>query len=110
MSSERQHLITGLCHAALERHPSDRASFLRDACADDEALRREVESLLGYEAAGTGFLEPPALAELARVMTGTAEPRSDLSGRRLGGFQIEGLLGSGGMGDVYQARDVTLGR
>jgi serine/threonine protein kinase len=110
MSIERQHLITGLCHAALERNPSDRASFLREACADDEALRQEVESLLGYAASGAEFLERPAIEELAHVVTGTVESRADLTGRRLGAYQIDRLLGSGGMGDVYRARDTTLGR
>jgi hypothetical protein len=60
MSEDRPRQITELCHAALERNASDRAAFLRDACAGDEALRQEVESLLRDENAGDRFLERPA--------------------------------------------------
>ena len=60
MSADRQRRITELCHAALERDASDRAAFLRDACAGDEALQREVESLLRYDDADQ-FLERPAV-------------------------------------------------
>ena len=55
MSADRQRQITELCHAALERNASDRAAFLREACAGDEALRQEVESLLRYEDAADRF-------------------------------------------------------
>ena len=55
MSADRQRRITELCHAALERNASDRAAFLREACAGDQALRREVESLLKHVGAS---LEP----------------------------------------------------
>ena len=55
MSADRQRQITELCHAALERNASDRAAFLREACAGDEALREEVESLLRYEDAARPF-------------------------------------------------------
>ena len=54
MSADRQRRITELCHAALERNASDRAAFLREACAGDEGLRQEVESLLRYEGTGAG--------------------------------------------------------
>jgi Tol biopolymer transport system component len=109
MSADRQRLITHLCHAALERNASDRAAFLREACAGDEALRQEVESLLRYEDAGGRFMERPAVEEVARL---GSDPESsvDLTGRRLGVYQIEARIGAGGMGDVYRARDTKLGR
>ena len=110
MSRERQRLITGLCHAALERTPSERAAFLRHACADDEALRQEIESLLRHGDDAAGFLERPAIEEVARIVSGTSQSNADLAGRRLGIYQIDALIGSGGMGEVYRARDTALGR
>ena len=110
MSADRQRQITELCHAALERNASDRAAFLREACAGDEALRQEVESLLRYEDAGDQFLERPAVEEVARLVTNRPESIVDLQGRRLGVYQIEARIGAGGMGEVYRARDTKLGR
>ena len=110
MSADRQRQITQLCHAALERSASDRAAFLREACAGDEALRQEVESLLRYEDAGDQFLERPAVEEVARLVTNPPESIVDFQGRRVGVYQIEARIGAGGMGDVYRARDTKLGR
>jgi serine/threonine protein kinase/Tol biopolymer transport system component len=110
MSDDRQRLITDLLHAALERNASERAAFLREACAGDEALRHHVESLLGYEDAIDGFLERPAVEEVAQLVRDHAEPNVDLAGRRLGVYQIEARIGAGGMGEVYRARDTRLGR
>src|SRR6266540_5048433 len=110
MSASRQRQITELCHAALERNASDRAAFLREACAGDEALRQEVESLLCYEDAADGFLERPAVEEVARLVSSHPESNVDLAGRRLGVYQIQARIGAGGMGEVYRARDTKLGR
>ena len=110
MSANRQRLITDLCLAALERSASDRAAFVREACAGDEALRQEVESLLLYEDAADGFLARPAVEEVARLVSSHPESNMDLAGRRLGVYQIELRIGAGGMGEVYRARDTKLGR
>ena len=110
MSADRQRQITELCHAALERNASDRAAFLREACAGDEALRQEVESLLRYEDAADRFMERPAVEEVARLVSSHPESNVDLAGRRLGVYQIEARIGAGGMGEVYRARDTKLGR
>jgi len=110
MSADRQRQITELCHAALERNASDRAAFLREACAGDQALRREVESLLRYQNTGDQFLERPAVEEVARLVSSDPESNVDLAGRRLGVYQIDARIGAGGMGEVYRARDTRLGR
>ena len=73
MSADRQRLITDLCHAALERDPSSRSAFLREACGGDEALRQEVESLLSYEDSADRFIERPAVDEVARLITDHSE-------------------------------------
>lgn len=64
MNSERWQRIDQLFHSALEREPGARAAFLTQACMGDEALRREVESLLGSHEQSDSFIEAPA-ADLA---------------------------------------------
>ena len=99
--------ISHLYHAALARE-GDRAAFLEQACAGDEALRREVESLLAEPASAAAFLAEPAVALAAQLV---GDPgASMLTGRRIGVYQVQALLGAGGMGEVYRARDTKLGR
>jgi Tol biopolymer transport system component len=105
MSSDRWQQIEALCHAALAVRAVERGAFLADACQDDEALRREVESLLAQESCAEGFMSVPAAA-----LAGSAGPRRSLIGARFGSYTIRSLLGVGGMGEVYRAHDETLGR
>ena len=59
MNSERWQLVKELFEAALERAPADRAAFLAQACAGDEEIRREVESLLAADEGDSGFMNTP---------------------------------------------------
>jgi len=105
---ERWRQIEEVFHEALDRQPSERAAFLEQACAADEALRQEVESLLSNEATAENFIEAPALEIAARGLAADHAP--SLAGESIGRYQILALLGEGGMGQVYLARDTTLNR
>ena len=108
MTSDRWQRIEELYHSAREREGSQRAAFLKEACAGDDALRREVESLLAQEKGLGGFLEAPALEAAAKLLV---EGRGQSwVGRQLGSYQVISFLDAGGMGEVYQAHDTKLGR
>ena len=104
MTPERWLQVERIYHGALERPPVDRSVFLDDSCSGDDDLKNEVQSLLDESSPDGDFLEQPPLAAAAAHQT------QNLVGRRLSEYELTERIGAGGMGEVYRARDVKLGR
>jgi serine/threonine protein kinase/Tol biopolymer transport system component len=104
MTPERWKQIEELFHAARARPAHERAAYVAGACPSDEGLRREVENLLSQSGSNEGFLAGPVAAIAAGLVTPV------MVGRTLGGYEVQALIGVGGMGEVYRARDLKLGR
>jgi len=109
MDPERWRHVEALYHATLARPVEERSAFLAQACAADEWLRREVQSLLDQQDSGHGAFEGGALAMAAKRFAPSASGDS-LIGRRIGSYEVTARLGAGGMGEVFRAHDTTLGR
>jgi eukaryotic-like serine/threonine-protein kinase len=114
MDPVRWQQIERLYHEALERPVGERPAFLAEACRGDDTLRQEVQALVDAPPTAQGLFAGPAVAVVARgesdTPSGPIDSLTVLTGRRLGVYQLQERIGSGGMGEVYRARDTRLGR
>jgi len=105
MTSDRWRRVTDLYEAALEKAPADREAFLRESCGADPKLRDEVESLLSQDHHDSPLDRPIWVSD-----TLASEPPTLAAGALVGSYRIIGLIGEGGMGQVYRAQDTKLPR
>jgi eukaryotic-like serine/threonine-protein kinase len=108
MTPARFQTIEEIYRAALDQEPDQIGAFLDRACEGDELLRRKVEALLASRERAASFIETSAVGLATRIIqNGQAD---SLVGQTIGHYKISESIGTGGMGDVYLATDITAGR
>ncbi len=108
MANEKWAQVKEVFDAALRHKPAERSEFLNEVCADDETVRREVESLLSSFDHAESFMAKPLVGELAEAAT--IKKSVFGKGHCLGHYEIIEQIGAGGMGEVYLAADTRLNR
>src|SRR5437870_7232932 len=108
MTPARFQRIEEIFRAALDQEPEQVSAFLDTACKGDDVLRRKIETLLASRQRAASFIETSAVGIATRIIqNGQADL---LVGQTIGHYKLSERIGTGGMGDVYLATDMTAGR
>jgi len=108
MDSELWRRIEKIYNSALDLEHEQREEFLKNACVGNESIYKEVQRLLKLNEEAEDFIESPALEVIAGNIADASQ--HSLQGKELGNYLITRLIGKGGMGEVYLAKDRKLGR
>src|SRR5262245_3310143 len=116
METNRWQQVSEIFEAAIRLDPNERKAFVAARCGEDLALRQEVASLIEshQNASADSFMNSPAAEKAAPLLadefeSDSNEPRLQ-AGHRIGNYEVQQLLGIGGMGEVYRATDKILDR
>src|SRR3954447_14277574 len=108
MTPAQLQTVEEIFHAALDQEPHQVARFVDTACAGDELFRRQIEALLASRQRAVSVIETSSVGIATRIIeNGQADL---LVGQTFGDYKISKRIGSGGMGEVYLATDITAGR
>lgn len=110
MTDDRWQRIEELFHRAVDLAPSERPAFLATVCAGDHELRREVESLLANDDSKDNLIGAAVSQAVGKLPEESSVSHQDLIGQRVGPYLVNELIGEGGMGLVFKARDTQLNR
>src|SRR6476620_6106584 len=108
MTPARLQTVEEIFHAALDQEPDRVGAFLDTVCEGDEVLRRKVEALVASHQRAGSFIETTVAGITTRIIEN--EQADLLVGQTIGHYKISKRIGTGGMGEVYLATDVTAGR
>jgi eukaryotic-like serine/threonine-protein kinase len=108
VNPERWQRVKRILDSALEMPLDERTAYIEKAAGGDQSLCAEAKSLIAYQSTAADFMQSHALGTAGKNLV--SDPARSLTGKKLGHYVIQDKLGAGGMGEVYLAKDLALGR